>query len=154
MNNLTEALKIADIHANRIQYAKKNLQHYFPITPEKVTALKIDEIAMFELFTNRFAKLQDLMGNKIFTLLLIASGEQADEMSFIDKINKLEKLKIIDSAQEWLMMRQVRHHLSHEYPEHPELTSQFLNQAYTLSEKILTLLNKIKLYVNNLPSLS
>jgi hypothetical protein len=152
MRELTEAIKIAHIHADRINYAKKNLQHYFPITPEKVATIKIDELPMFELFTNRFAKLQDLMGNKIFTLILTAAGESADEMTFIDKINKLEKLRIIDSAQVWMTMRQVRNHLSHEYPEHPELTSRFLNQAYELSDKLLFLLNKLDDYTKNLPN--
>ena len=115
-----------------------------------MSSLKISDIAMFELFTNRFSKLQDLMGNKIFSLVLTTAGEPADEMTFIDKINKLEKLKIIDSAQEWMILRQIRNHLSHEYPDHPELTAQFLNQAYEHTDKIISLFEKINHYVNSL----
>ncbi len=41
-------------------------------------------------------------------------------------------------------MREVRNHLAHEYPEHPEITAAHLNQVFTLSPQLLNILNNIK----------
>jgi uncharacterized protein Usg len=65
-------------------------------------------------------------------------------MTMIDKINKLEKLNIIDDANLWFEMREIRHHLTHEYPDHPEITARYLNQMFNLAPKLLLLLENIK----------
>jgi uncharacterized protein with HEPN domain len=37
-------------------------------------------------------------------------------MAFIDILNRLEKLRIIDSAQKWIELRKIRNDIAHEYP--------------------------------------
>ena len=144
---LSSSIEIANTHAKRLSYAVKKLKSKFPLTAEKITALTDQEIETFELFTSRFAKLQDFMGNKLFNLILDKAGEYQESMTLIDKINKLEKLKLIDSAADWQILRQVRNHLAHEYPDHPELTAKYLNEAYDLSEKLLNTLATLVKYV-------
>ena len=146
MNMLSEMLKIAEIHEQRLCYAREDLSKFFPITKEKVTQLSREELYLIEFYTSRFSKLQDLMGQKIFTQFLKDLEEPTDEMSFIDKLNKLEKLNIINSVEEWKVMRQVRNHLAHEYPDKPELTADNLNKAYQAGEKLLDCLEKIRTF--------
>lgn len=143
MTPMESALEIAKIHAKRLTYALDKLSLIFPISPDKVTTFTDEELLLLELLTSRFAKLQDFMGTKLFTLFLESQGELVDEMTFLDKIHKLEKLNLIDSAEDWMVMRQIRNHLSHEYPHKPELTARYLNQAYTMAFKLINCLDKL-----------
>ena len=138
------ALEIARIHAKRLIYALEKLSPIFPVSSEKVIVLTDEELLFLELMTSRFAKLQDFMGAKLFTLFLESKGELADEMTFLDKVHKLEKLNLIDNAEDWMAMRQIRNHLSHEYPDHPELTAEYLNQAYLMAFKLIACLGKLE----------
>jgi hypothetical protein len=98
MNIMAYSIKIASVHANRLQYALDNLQKTFPLNPTAIENLDMDQLLLIELLISRFSKLQDFMGNQLFNLLLSKAGESIDEMTFIDKINKLEKLRVIESA--------------------------------------------------------
>ena len=140
---LTSAITIAKKHAERLQYAITKIAHKFPISVEQLVILTNEEIETFELFTSRFAKLQDFIGTKLYPLFLELSGEEPQKMTFIDLLNKLEKLGIIDSAEEWKLMRNARNHISHEYPENPELMAVNMNIAYEFSPKLINYLNKI-----------
>lgn len=139
---LQSVIDVAEIHAKRLKYAMKKLSSYFPISPEVILNLSEDEIPLFELYTSRFSKLQDLMGNALFPKLLESVGEPVDEMTFIDRLNRLEKLGILDSAENWMTLRQIRNHLSHEYPDQPEITAEYLNDAFDFGKILLRCLEK------------
>ncbi|MBP9727246.1 MAG: hypothetical protein KBD83_07270 [Gammaproteobacteria bacterium] len=139
---LQSIIEVAQIHAKRLKYAMKKLNSYFPISPETILTLSEDELPLFELYTSRFSKLQDLMGNALYPKLLASTGEPVDEMTFIDRLNRLEKLGVIDDAENWMKMRQIRNHLSHEYPDQPELTAEYLNDAFDFGVTLLRYLEK------------
>lgn len=63
----------------------------FPLTETKYTVLTNDDIAYIDHFVERFSKLQDAMGAKLFPQILELTQEQGQLTAFIDKINKLEK---------------------------------------------------------------
>jgi uncharacterized protein YutE (UPF0331/DUF86 family) len=144
MNKLSEMLKIADIHAGRIKNAIAGLKNIFPISAKQAGQLPEDVFLLTELLTGRFAKLQDLMGAKLIDAFLEDQDETTANMTMIDKVNKLEKMGIIESAELWREMRQVRNNIAHEYPDHPELTADNLNQIFALAPKLLELLENIK----------
>ncbi len=135
---LSAAIAIANKHAERLQYAITQLSHKFPLSAVKIDHLTNEDIAVLELFTSRFAKLQDFMGTKLYPLFLkIVEQEDIDSTTFIDKLNKLEKLRIIDSAHKWKEMRNTRNHISHEYPNDPGLAATHLNAAYNMAPELL-----------------
>ncbi len=144
MNKLTEILKIAEIHAEKIKYSINRLGNLFPISSVKIQNISEQDFLLLELLTTRFSKLQDFMGGKLVDAFLEAKGELIHGMTMIDKINKLEKLAILDDANIWFEMRTMRNHLSHEYPDHPEITAKYLNQLFMLAPKLLLFLNNIK----------
>lgn len=144
MNTLQEILKIAEIHAKRIAYAMDRLSKLFPISPSAVENISEQDFLFIELLTTRFSKLQDFIGAKLVDAFLDSQGELTYNMTMIDKINKLERLAIIDDATLWSRMREVRNHLAHEYPDHPEITAKYLNQVFELAPQLLTFLKNIK----------
>jgi hypothetical protein len=62
----------------------------------------------------------------------------------IDKLNKLEKLSIIENSSLWFELREIRNHISHEYPDNPSATAKYLNQLYVAIPKLLSILDNIK----------
>ena len=50
-------------------------------------------------------------------MILQGIGEYEQNMPFIDRLNRLEKLSIIDDAEKWLNLREIRNLVSHEYPD-------------------------------------
>ncbi len=144
MNNLAEFIKTADIHASRVRYALDQLANLFPISGSTIDKTLEQNFLLIELLVSRFSKLQDFIGTKLTDAFLESQGEVINNMTMIDKINKLEKLNIIDDANLWLEMREIRNHLTHEYPDHPEITARYLNQMFNLAPKLLLLLENIK----------
>lgn len=140
---LRSVLEIANIHAQRLRYALDKLSAFFPLTAASVMTLSEEDLPLFELFTSRFAKWQDLMGSSVFPRLLEALGESDSTFTFLDKLNRLEKLGIIDSANLWLVMRKLRNHIAHEYPHQPELTAEYLNQIHEVSSELFLSLERV-----------
>lgn len=111
---LSDYIKIADIHATRLKEALKQSSYFMPLSPEHLEALPITQLAILDTMTMRFSKLQDVIGSKIFALILDALKEE--EGAFIDKLNRLEKLGYIDSANWWVELREIRNQVMHDYP--------------------------------------
>lgn len=132
-------VNIAQIHVKRLEFALDHLKNIMPIDQDHIQSMSDLEFMYFEVLTNRFSKLQDYLGAKIFDICLEAHKESSLGMSMIDKLNKLEKIRIIDNAEFWDELRELRNHLTHEYPDHPELTAKYLNYTYRLSPRLIAL---------------
>ncbi len=144
MSHLTEVIKIADIHAERVIYATDKLAHLFPLTESTIINISEHHLLLLELLIGRFSKLQDFIRAKLIDAFLEAKEEEARSITMIDKLNKLEKLHILDDANIWRQMREVRNYLSHEYPDHPEIQVKYLNEMFNLIPALLLLLKNIK----------
>jgi len=59
----------------------------------------------------------------------------------------LEKIGAIDSADDWLLMREIRNAFSHDYPDDPELQAELLNKAFELAAQLLEILKKISVFI-------
>jgi uncharacterized protein YutE (UPF0331/DUF86 family) len=73
----------------------------------------IDELDKLEALTSRFARLSDILIQKI--LRLIDKIELEDEGSIRDRINRAEKKGIIESADQLIEVRVLRNNIAHEY---------------------------------------
>ncbi|CAN5291461.1 hypothetical protein BH10PSE19_BH10PSE19_15700 [soil metagenome] len=151
MKPLESIIKIANIHAKRLRYAIKQLKNKIPVSAETIADLPDEDVPIFELYASRFSKLQDFMGASLFPAVLEASGEQTEEMTFLDKLHKLEKLNLIPSTAGWMSMRQVRNSLAHEYPDNPQLMASFFNIAYGQGPILLMCLDKVLRFYEKLP---
>ena len=74
-----------------------------------------ETIGFLDQFIFRFSKLQDLMGIRLFPFILEALAEPVSDKAFIDILNRLEKLEILDSAFDWIQLRKIRNDIAHEY---------------------------------------
>ena len=77
--------------------------------------LKPEKRAILDAYLKRFASIQDFLGTKIFSLLLDIAGINNSKMSEV--LSNIEKENIIDSLESWIVLREVRNELEHDYPE-------------------------------------
>lgn len=145
MNNLLSLLfETAKVHQRRIEHSKNQIKDDFPLTPETASNLNDDSFSHWEVLISRFAKLQDLLGAKIIPEVLNYIGEGSERQTYIDRLNKLEKLEVIDNTQTWIELRTLRNHLAHEYPNAPNLTAEYLNQAFDQSSILIKAISDLE----------
>ena len=80
-----------------------------------------------EAFVSRYSRMQDSIGEKLLPRWLRAQGERSTTL--IDTLNRAEKLGILKSAEQWIMARQLRNSLIHEYMIDPAEFAQAINLA-------------------------
>jgi hypothetical protein len=137
------------LHNERMMFAHKKMENIFPITSQTYSQLTPIEISLTDQLIYRFSKLQDTMGNKFFPLILQGLGEDISSMPFIDMLNRLEKLKILENHNEWLIFRETRNQVTHEYPFLREEFIEGLNELYVQVEKLSHTWRKIESFVDN-----
>lgn len=115
-DSLENAFETGYLHLKRMDFATSKVKKFLPITRDNYSALDEDTIGFLDQFIFRFSKTQDLIGSRIFPLTLQALAEPVEDKAFIDVLNRLEKLNIIDSAQGWIELRKIRNDIAHEYP--------------------------------------
>jgi hypothetical protein len=101
-----------------------------PITAETLNILLQNPsfASDLEAFTSRFSRLQDMVGDKLLPAWLLASGEKIKPA--IDNLMVAEKFDLLDSAEKWIEIRQLRNQMVHEYIESIEVLTDAINRAY------------------------
>ena len=104
------------------------------------TGLTYEEMESFEALTSRFARLSDIIIQKIFrfldTLNLEANG------TIRDRINRAEKTGVIESADKFVEIRILRNDIAHEYKSETiyEIFEQVLESTPTLLKSVENIL--------------
>ena len=102
-----------------------------PLDAISYQQLTDDEIEHIDQFLFRFAKLQDTIGEKLFQLLLeFFKEENTRNKPFIDLLNRLEQLGILEDKNVWLELRKTRNNIAHQYEDEPQQATEALNAIY------------------------
>jgi len=147
---LKKYLKECEKHSMRLNRAFSNLQLFMPLTTESIQQLTEDEIEHIDQYLYRFAKLLDVIGEKLFPSLIAFLGESIEKKSFIDIFNRLEQLNVISDYDRWLKLRIIRNELSHEYEDEPAASAEKLNRIFALKYELESYYNDVKKLTENL----
>jgi len=139
LDRLHKRLSICELHHHRMMFAKNSISNMFPLSVESYQELTDEQISYTDQLIYRFSKLQDAIGNKLFPIILEGLQEDIENLPFIDILSKIEKLGIVDSSNQWLILREIRNIVTHEYPFQIYQLIEGLNQ---LSEQT-AILSKI-----------
>lgn len=145
-DKLKETLAICDLHFQRMMFAYKSIEKYFPLTDFNFSQISPIELALFDQLIYRFSKLQDSMGTRLFKQILEALEEDISGLPFIDILYKMEKLNLLETAKDWITLRQTRNTVSHEYPFYKEIQIDELNLLPEEIEKLSVIWLKLKEY--------
>ncbi len=125
-------------HIEKLSDAKEYLKDMMPLTLESYQ--KIDKIqsSFIDQLNFRFSKLQDTVGESILKGVLIKSEENIERMTFLDILNRLEKLDILDKSR-WLELREVRN----------EVVDN-INLIYEKSDDLISIYNDVYKFVQKI----
>lgn len=123
-------------HIEKMQDAYEYLQPILPLTIDKYNNLNKIESSFIDQFIFRFAKLQDTLGGSVFKYILIMGNEEVKKMTFLDILNRLEELEIIDKI-EWIKLRELRNEIAHEYSFNQREIVEAINKIYKDSELLI-----------------
>jgi len=140
---LKETLDTSYLHLNR---ADDNYQEMLGFIIDASIYEDKEKIKTIDAFIFRFIKLQDFMGDKLFKVLLKSVGEYKDNMALIDCLDKLEKINIIETADQWMNYRLIRNKLTHEYSTNQQEMLAGIQLAMLYFKEIKNILENINSY--------
>lgn len=104
-----------------------------------------EEQESFEALTSRFARTSDILTQKVFKSLFALLQENVK--TIIDSANILEKLGIVENADDILNIRELRNQIAHEYVE-SDLNALFMD-VLRYVPALETVVNNLKKYIDN-----
>ncbi len=140
-----EKLHECDQHKKRLQSAKERLKTIMPLDVEKYEKLDDIFISIVDQLIFRFSKLQDTMGDKVFSAILELNGEEVKKMTFIDRLNRLEELELL-RKDKWMSLRKERNEIAHEYSFNQDEVVDSINLIYKRVDDILAIYDDIYKY--------
>ncbi|HWP00118.1 MAG TPA: hypothetical protein VNL74_05750 [Methylococcus sp.] len=102
--------------------------------------LSKDDRRLLDQFAYRYTRLQDDMGARLIPAILRALGEEVATMSALDRLNRLEQLGWLPSAEEWSELRRIRNEFAHDYPQTPEERFERLVLALASARRLIEIL--------------
>lgn len=105
-------------------------------------AYQPEELESFESFTGRFARLSDILIQKIFRL--IDEIDLETQGTVRDRINRAEKKELIGSSETFVEIRLVRNDIAHEYL--PEAIHETFAKVLELTPALLDSVERVKAY--------
>lgn len=127
---LNKIIYVANIHLDRMNTAFNFIKPSLSVTESNYIMMSNEQVAYIDQFIFRFAKLQDLIGQNLFKIILLLEEKDIRNYSFRDLINKIEQFGIIESYEKWFKLREIRNDVSHEYPVADEEAIIALNQLF------------------------
>ncbi len=106
----------------------------------------LEELERLESFSSRFARLSDLLTQKIMRLIdeleLISGG------TLLDRIHRAEKRNWIDSSSDLIQIRELRNLIAHEYAA--DKMAEIYRAVATLTPVLLAIIPKVQTYAEQL----
>ena len=149
MNELEEKLIMilyeCNQHVKMINNSYNKIQVHLPLDKEKYLKFDLEECGYIDQFLFRFSKLQDSMGEKLFSTMFFLLGEDYSKRPFIDILNRLEKMELL-YKDEWLSLRKIRNNVAHEYSFNILELVDSLNEILNVTDDLLKIYEDIKNY--------
>ena len=119
-DKLLAALVECRLHAEVLAHALAQLPTRF--TNDDVVRVDPERRRWLDQSAYRFMKLQDSLGEKVLPGLLdLTQDPLPPDAPFAQKLQRLERLRVVPSAEAWRVLREVRSALAHDYPDQPAL---------------------------------
>lgn len=138
-----------DKHIEKLNDAKEYLKDTIPLTTKNYLTIDKIQSSFIDQLNFRFSKLQDTIGESILKGILILAEENVEKMTFLDILNRLEKLDIVDKNR-WLELREVRNEIAHEYSFNQDEVVDSINLIYDKSDELISIYSDICKYMDKM----
>ncbi|WP_217127005.1 hypothetical protein [Hydrogenophilus thiooxidans] len=142
---------------------RERLAHLVAIVQREVAALEVSDRALFanlewlsefwaltaesplteriDAFLLRFARLQDALGDKLLPAVLRLLAEPPRAMR--DRLDFAERMGWVASSDEWLVLRELRNQMVHEYLLEPHAAVEALLAAHRFVPALIATANAL-----------
>ena len=127
-------------HVEKITVSKKHLTALMPLSAESYLNLNDVDMSFIDQLIFRFSKLQDTLGEKVFPFILVLSKEDVKKKTFLDILNRLEELEVVDKTR-WLKLREIRNDIAHEYSFNRDEVVDSIMAIYKVSDELVDIYN-------------
>ncbi len=104
-----------------------------------------DGVELIDYNLYRLSKLQALIGEKLFVLVLeFLKEENIKSKPIIDILNRLEQLELLEDKNFWLELRKIRNTIAHQYEDEPVQASFALNAIFGAKPTLETIYLALK----------
>lgn len=144
-NATTILRQIYTICRNHEEALKDALQDFDrrKLKASDLDGLSRDDRRLLDQFAYRYTRLQDDMGARLIPSILYALGEEASTMPMLDRLDRMEQLGWLPSADEWADLRRIRNEFTHEYPESATERFERLDLAVNSARRLVEILESI-----------
>ena len=120
------------------------------LSNEQIEKIANDPILAERLdaFVTRFGRLQDTVGDKLLPAVLTALGEKVG--AAIDNLDRAEKFGLIESVDDWMVMRKLRNQMVHEYIEDLTILSGALRSGHEFVPALIAAAGRCVAEVNRI----
>jgi len=141
-------LNECQLHAEVLAEAWTEAQAWTPFQADTVQQFSKAQLRVLDQMAYRFTKLQDSMGQKVLPAILeLAQEPIAPDATFVEKLNWLERMGALPSAEDWKKLRIARNAIAHEYPDDHALRASALNHFVHGAKQLLELHEFVRGYV-------
>jgi hypothetical protein len=106
-----------------LNYSTQRAQRILPITNWR--ALSLEQHETLAAFRVRFSEFQEHLGK---TMRAVAIEEEVEAERFGSVLAFMEKLGVLESAERWKLIRELRNAVNHEYEEDADRLTQFFTE--------------------------
>lgn len=143
-DSIQQTFDTCALHLKRMAFARSRVDTFVPLDRNNYYLMDDETIGFLDQYIFRFSKLQDTMGSRLFPLLLDSLAEPVADLSFIDTLNRLERLGIIDSARRWIQLRKIRNDVTHEYPASIIERIEGINYLFTGMDELILIVERCR----------
>ena len=148
-DSLNQRLYECNKHIEKINDAKEYLKDLMPLSVDNYLKINKIQSSFIDQLIFRFSKLQDTIGGFLFKAILILAKEDVKSMTFLDILNRLEELKIIDKNR-WLYLRESRNEIAHEYSFNQEEVVDNINIIYEKTDELIKVYENITKFISEI----
>ncbi len=103
-----------------LKHSVERCSHILPVSNWQT--LSFEEHEMLAAFRVRFSEFQEHLGK---TMRAVAVEEDINVDRFGSVLAFMEKMRVLESAERWKLIREIRNAINHEYEEDSERLSEF-----------------------------
>lgn len=135
--------KIEHLHRMKV-YLDYSLAQTLPLMPiSDWQALTPEQHETLAAFRVRFSDFQEQLGK---TMRAIAREEEQNTEPFSVVLIYMTKLGILDSVEQWKLIRELRNAVNHEYEENTERLSEFFQELTQATPALFLWLGRIEVF--------
>lgn len=145
---MTDHLRLIARQLAKLQRMREYLAHsfercsdIFPVMDWQ--AMSMEQHEMLAAYRVRFSEFQEHLGK---TMRAVAIEEEVDVERFGSVLALMEKLDVLESADRWKMIREIRNAVNHEYEEDAGRLSQFFTEMFKATPELFACYEKLAFF--------